>query len=80
MLSALSVFSEQPTPKVEGNGVSVYSPISYTEKSGKVMVDVNSFFNVMQENYQCNKKKSTITYKDEAIHVNTWITSFFNKI
>ena len=67
--SAVSAFASTPAPKVEINGVSVYSPISYKEKKGKTMVDVDAFFHVMEADYQYNDKKRTITYKDETIPV-----------
>ena len=67
--SALSAFASSPAAKVEINGVSVYSPNSYKERKGKIMVDVDAFFNVMKTDYQYNQKKRTITYKDENIPV-----------
>jgi hypothetical protein len=67
--SAVSTLASTPAVKVEINGVSVYSPISYKEKKEKTMVDVDAFFNVMKTEYQYNQKKKTITYKDESIPV-----------
>ena len=67
--SAVSAFASTPAPDVEINGVSVYSPISYKERKGKTMVDVDAFFDVMKTDYQYNHKKRTITYKDETIPV-----------
>ena len=67
--SAVSAFASTLAPKVEINGVSVYSSISYKEKKGKTMVDVDAFFHVMEADYQYNDKKRTITYKDETIPV-----------
>ena len=67
--SALSAFASPPAPKVEINGVSVYSPISYKERKGKTMVDVDAFFHVMKTDYQYNQKKRTITYKDEIFQL-----------
>lgn len=64
----LSGLASSPLPKVEINGVSVYSPISYSTRE-KTMVDVNAFFNVMKGRFDYNKEQSTIVYRGEAAAV-----------
>lgn len=68
--SAFSGFAASTPPKVEVNGVSVYSPASYSDK-GRTWVDVNAFFDVMNKKYTYNKKTSTITYGKKSIKVKT---------
>lgn len=68
---AFSVGAKTTSPKVEINGVPVYSPNSYTQNDGVVMVDVESFFNVMKTDFEYNHKNKTIAYRDKEISVKT---------
>lgn len=61
-------FASGSVPEVKVNGISVYSPLSYSLKN-KTMLDVDAFFTVLKADYSYNKEKSTISYKEKTITV-----------
>ncbi len=68
LFSFSAAFAKQESPKVEINGVGVYSSVSYT-KNGETWVDVDAFFHVLKASYQLDKEGKQLTYKNETIAV-----------
>ncbi|CAH2713113.1 hypothetical protein BACCIP111895_00246 [Neobacillus rhizosphaerae] len=63
-----ATYAKQEAPKVEINGVGVYSSISYAEKV-KTWVDVDAFFHVLKESYELDKQGKNLIFKNETIPV-----------
>lgn len=68
LFSFAAVYAKQDGPKVEINGVGVYSPISYAQK-GEIWVDVDAFFHVLKSSYKLDDQGNNLTFKDETIPV-----------
>lgn len=68
LFSFAAVYAKQDGPKVEINGVEVYSPISYTV-NGKTWVDVDAFFHVLKASYKLDKHGKKLIFKNETIPV-----------
>lgn len=70
LFSFAAVYAKQDSPKVEINGVEVYSPISYSEK-GETWVDVDAFFHALKASYTLDNQGQHLSFKDETIPVKT---------
>lgn len=70
LFSFTAVYAKQDSPKVEINGVGVYSPISYAEK-GETWVDVDAFFHVLKASYKLDEQGKNLIFKNETIPVKT---------
>ncbi|MGJ7921708.1 hypothetical protein [Neobacillus sp. LXY-4] len=68
LFSIAAVYAKEENPKVEINGVEVYSPISYA-KNGEIWVDVDAFFHVLKASYELDKQEKNLIYKNETISV-----------
>ncbi|WP_409272777.1 hypothetical protein V1499_22585 [Neobacillus sp. SCS-31] len=68
LIVVFSVSASTPSPKVEINGVKVYSPYNY-QKKGTVFVDVDAFFTTVNQAYAINRTKKTVTFEKQTIPI-----------
>lgn len=68
LFSFAATYAKQDGPKVEINGVGVYSPISYADNGG-TWVDVDAFFHVLKASYELDKQGKNLIFKNETIPV-----------
>ncbi|WP_216637369.1 hypothetical protein [Bacillus sp. FJAT-27445] len=68
LVVVFSVSASTPSPKVEINGVKVYSPYNY-QKKGEVFVDVEAFFGTLNQAYSINHSKKTVAFENKTINI-----------
>ncbi|WP_316572254.1 hypothetical protein [Neobacillus sp. YIM B06451] len=71
LIVVFSVSASTPSPKVEINGVKVYSPYNH-QKKGDVFVDVEAFFSTLNQAYTLNHNKKTVTFENQTININNF--------
>jgi hypothetical protein len=75
VLSLIFVFSSvsasTPSPKVEINGVKVYSPYNYLKKD-EVFVDVEAFFGILNQAYTINTTDKTVTFENQTVKIKNY--------
>ncbi|WP_197277548.1 hypothetical protein [Bacillus sp. FJAT-27245] len=71
LIVVFSVSASSPPPKVEINGVKVYSPYNY-QKKADVFVDVEAFFGTLNQDYTINHSKKTVTFENQTVKINNF--------
>lgn len=67
MLFGAIAFADTPTPKVQINGVTVYSDANHVAKD-RIKVDVDAFFEVLGQDYAVNTAKNRLTVNGKSIY------------
>jgi hypothetical protein len=71
LIAVFSVSAATPTPKVEMNGVTVYSPYNHIKKD-VVLVDVEAYFEVLNQDYKIDKTKKIVSFEEKTAPISNY--------
>lgn len=71
LITVFSVSAATPPPKVEINGVTVYSPYNHIKKS-EVFVDVEAYFEVLNQDYKIDKTSKSVSFEEKTAPISNY--------